>query len=104
MKIDGSIVREIAESNLSQTLVRAIQEIASNMGVRTIAESIDSPQIFIALRDHGVAYGQGHWFDVPRPFESWLAESALCRQVFPAPGVTQIVSFRGRVGLGLKGY
>jgi diguanylate cyclase (GGDEF)-like protein len=104
VKIDGSIVREIAESNLSQTLVRAIQEIASNMGVRTIAESIDSPQIFIALRDHGVAYGQGHWFDVPRPFESWLAESALCRQVFPAPGVTQIVSFRGRVGLGLKGH
>lgn len=102
VKIDGSIVRAIAESSLSQTLVRAIHEIASDMGVRTIAESIDSSQIFLALRKHGIAYGQGHWFEMPRDFNDWLKEMTLCRQVIPASGAARVVIFRGRGDVSLN--
>jgi len=96
VKIDGSIVRDIVDSSLSKTLVRAIHEISSNLGVRTIAESIDTPQIFAALREHGIAYGQGYWFEMPRPFNDWLEDAAQCPQALAEPSATRVVAFRGR--------
>jgi diguanylate cyclase (GGDEF)-like protein len=99
VKIDGSIVREIVDSSISQTLLRAIHDIASSMGVQTIAESVDSPQMFIALRDHGIAYGQGHWFELPKPLNNWLDEAALCPSLALDASderSARVIAFRGR--------
>ncbi len=98
IKIDGSIVREIGESRLSQTLVRAIHEIATDMGVRAVAESIDTPQVFNALRAQGIAYGQGNWLERPRPFGEWIEQNACCPDTKADGDAGQVLAFRGRKG------
>jgi diguanylate cyclase (GGDEF)-like protein len=97
IKIDGSIVREIAESNLSRTMVRAINEMAGHLGVLAIGEAVDSPQVLAALREQGVLWGQGHWFERPRPFNEWL-EQAPPPPEPPIEGEARVLSFPGGKG------
>lgn len=72
VKIGGSLVREIADDRVGLTLVRAIHDITRQMGVVAVAENVDRAAIFAALREVGIEYGQGNWFDPPRLFEDWL--------------------------------
>ncbi|HJW02649.1 MAG TPA: EAL domain-containing protein [Azospira sp.] len=73
VKIGGSLVRDMADDRISLTLVRAIHDITRQMGVMAVAENVDRADTFAALREVGIEYGQGHWFESPRPFEDWLS-------------------------------
>lgn len=96
VKVDGRIVREVVESSLSQTLVRAIHEISSNMGVRVIAESVESEQVLAVLCERGIEYGQGNYFDMPMPLDDWLQLEALRLQEHGAEGKARIIPFHAR--------
>lgn len=72
VKIGGSLVRDMADDRINLTLVRAIHEITRQMGVMAVAENVDRADVFAALREVGIEYGQGHWFESARPFEDWL--------------------------------
>ena len=48
------------------------------MGIRVIANGIESPGQLAALRDMGCEFGQGFLFSIPMPAEV-LAERALPR-------------------------
>jgi len=56
-------------------MVRAINEIAHAIGVQTIAEFVETPQIFERLSEMGVDFGQGHSIAVPRPIEELIPGS-----------------------------
>ncbi len=60
LKIDGSLIKDIATDPIDLAMVNAINEVGHVMGIKTIAEFVESDLIFAKLRAIGVDYGQGH--------------------------------------------
>ena len=60
VKIDKLFVRQLSASPDDQRLIRAIQDIASGMGRKTIAEGVEDAQSLAILRDIGVDALQGY--------------------------------------------
>jgi EAL domain-containing protein (putative c-di-GMP-specific phosphodiesterase class I) len=50
-------------------MVEAITNIAHVMGVKTIAEFVETEAIAEELTRMGVDYAQGYWFGRPEPIE-----------------------------------
>jgi len=67
VKIDGSFVRELAHSELDHAMVRSIHEVARIAGKRTIAESVESIELILRLKQIGIDYLQGHAIHNPEP-------------------------------------
>ncbi|MFH2114371.1 MAG: EAL domain-containing protein [Spirochaetota bacterium] len=67
IKIDGSFVQNIDESLVSYTMVDSINSIGHVMGLKTIAEFVKSEPVRNKLIELGVDYGQGYFFNEPRP-------------------------------------
>lgn len=66
VKIDGSLVRDIAADPRDLMLVRSLNEIGHFLGRRTVAECVESREVLTRLRQIGVDYAQG--FGIERPF------------------------------------
>lgn len=67
LKIDGSFVREMLRKASHHALVRAINEIAHHLNLKSIAEFVDSAEIYRALQEIGVDYAQGNYLGEPAP-------------------------------------
>lgn len=65
LKIDGDFVRNMHTNAESRTFVEAIQHIAGQKKVITVAEMVENEDIVSALKNLGVAYGQGFYFGAP---------------------------------------
>jgi diguanylate cyclase (GGDEF)-like protein/PAS domain S-box-containing protein len=65
IKIDGGFVREMFDEPVNMVVIEAIQRIAQAMGMKTVAEWVDSDVALTHLRALGVDYAQG--FGVGRP-------------------------------------
>ena len=83
LKIDGSFVRDIVSSVLDATLVASMKEACSFLGIKTIAEYVESEEILAKLHEIGVDYAQGFHIGKPIPIakliqttENSLAKSA----------------------------
>lgn len=77
IKIDGQFVRDIADDEADYVMVRAIHELATKMGKKTVAEFVENDAILMRLCSLGVDYAQGYHFSVPKPMEEViLTESA----------------------------
>lgn len=66
LKIDGAFVRGIAAHRVDRAIVTAINEVGHVIGVRTIAECVETEEVFRELRKVGVDYAQGYWIARPR--------------------------------------
>jgi len=73
LKIDGSFVRHIVEDRLDRAFVQSINDIGHLMGLSTIAEYVETPEIEEVLRTLGVDYAQGYGVAMPEPLETLLA-------------------------------
>jgi diguanylate cyclase (GGDEF)-like protein/PAS domain S-box-containing protein len=67
IKIDGGFVKDIVQDEMDAAMVRAINEIGHIVGIKTIAEFIETGEIMERLAGIGVDYGQGHCIATPRP-------------------------------------
>jgi diguanylate cyclase (GGDEF)-like protein/PAS domain S-box-containing protein len=67
LKIDGTFVRDMLESSVQRALVESIHQIGRLMGIQTIAESVENPELLEALREIGVDYAQGYGIGMPEP-------------------------------------
>jgi EAL domain-containing protein (putative c-di-GMP-specific phosphodiesterase class I) len=76
LKIDGSFIRDILQDERSQALVRAVAQLASAMGMETVAEYVETPQVCMRLIELQVQYGQGYAIGKPRPLTSILSPAA----------------------------
>ena len=72
LKIDGQFVREIAEDPVSNAIVAAINQMSHAMGLKTIAEFVESTAVKTQLKSIGVDYGQGFKISKPRPLAKQL--------------------------------
>jgi diguanylate cyclase len=78
LKISRRVVSAIPDGPRQTEIASAAIKLAREMGVRVIANGIESPGQLAALRDMGCQYGQGFLFSIPMPAEV-LAERALPR-------------------------
>ncbi len=67
LKIDGSLVRNIASDSIDLEMVRAINQIGHTVGAKTIAEFVENDEILNELRELGVDYAQGYGLRMPSP-------------------------------------
>jgi EAL domain-containing protein (putative c-di-GMP-specific phosphodiesterase class I) len=65
LKIDGSFVKDMMDDPVDRAMVEAIHRIGHVMGLKTIAEFVESDAIIAALREIGVDYAQGYAIGKP---------------------------------------
>jgi hypothetical protein len=87
VKIDQSFVREMANGEREQTLVRSMISLSHDLGYRVVAEGIETAEAADMLADMECDEGQGYMFARPMEvteFERWVvgqkpAQSAAAR-------------------------
>jgi EAL domain-containing protein (putative c-di-GMP-specific phosphodiesterase class I) len=67
LKIDGSLVQNIDINKIDLCMVEAINRIAQEMGIKTIAEFVKSQKVIDMLQTMGVNYVQGFGIHHPEP-------------------------------------
>ena len=67
LKIDGALVRHIAEDAADFAMVEAINRVGAALGLKTIAEFVESEAALRRLREIGVDYAQGYAIHRPQP-------------------------------------
>jgi diguanylate cyclase (GGDEF)-like protein/PAS domain S-box-containing protein len=67
IKIDGNFVRNIATNHVHQCMVDAMHRVGRAMGIRMIAEHVESRQTLEALEKIGVEFVQGFHIAAPAP-------------------------------------
>ena len=72
LKIDGGFVKDMVDDPIDRAMVAAIHGVGQAMGIRTIAEFVESPEILTALAAIGVNYAQGYGIAKPLPIEECL--------------------------------
>jgi diguanylate cyclase (GGDEF)-like protein/PAS domain S-box-containing protein len=73
LKIDGQFVTGVIDDPLDDVAVRCFVEVAEVIGLRTVAEFVESEAVLQRLRQIGVNYAQGYHLHRPEPFEQVLA-------------------------------
>lgn len=61
IKIEGTFIRDIVNNPIDYAMVSSINEMAHVMGMKTIAEYVESEEIYNCLKDIGIDYLQGFW-------------------------------------------
>ncbi|GAA58586.1 hypothetical protein P20652_0442 [Pseudoalteromonas sp. BSi20652] len=69
VKIDGSFVRDMLNDPIDLALVKAINDISRSLDKRSVAEYVENKEIFYALKEIGVDFGQGYFIARPVPVE-----------------------------------
>jgi two-component system CheB/CheR fusion protein len=69
LKIDGSFVRDILDDPVDCGMVESINQISHLMGLRTIAEYVESEEVRERLTEIGVDYVQGFGVASPEPLD-----------------------------------
>lgn len=72
LKIDGSFVRELEHSPLAMAVVRSMVDIARVLGMRTVAECVETLSLRDRLLELGVDDAQGYALHTPEPLEFLL--------------------------------
>ncbi|NNM81003.1 MAG: EAL domain-containing protein [Burkholderiales bacterium] len=67
VKMDGEFVRNILHSRVDHSLVRNLSRLCQDLGIRIVAEFVESAEILHALQDFGVDFAQGYHLGAPTP-------------------------------------
>ncbi len=65
LKIDGSFVLSVLKDEKDFNLVKSIHQIGQFMGIKTVAEFIESDEILECIRKMGINYAQGYALGKP---------------------------------------
>ena len=65
LKIDASLIKNIATDENSYKITKTIVEFAKSLNLETIAEYVENKQIFELTKELGVTYSQGYYFSPP---------------------------------------
>jgi len=77
LKIDGSFVRDAITNSRSESMIKAIAQLAKVMCMETIAEYVETDALRARMADLGVDYGQGFAMGKAQHFEELLRELAI---------------------------
>jgi two-component system CheB/CheR fusion protein len=68
IKIDKSFIRDITSDPTDAAMVKAILQMATAFGMRTVAEGVETPEQLAFLQAYGCHYAQGFLFSKPVPY------------------------------------
>lgn len=71
VKIDGAIIAGILEDRIKGSMVEAIHGFCRTLGIETVAEAVETEAQARWLRERGVEYAQGWFYDAAQPPEVW---------------------------------
>jgi diguanylate cyclase (GGDEF)-like protein len=77
IKIDGSFVRDAVSNARSESMIKAIAQLAKVMCMETIAEYVETDVLRVRMADLGVDYGQGFAMGKAQRLEDLLQELAI---------------------------
>jgi diguanylate cyclase (GGDEF)-like protein len=66
LKIDGQFIENVTRDPVDRSMVEAISQVGRAMGIRTIAERVESSEVFAALAGIGIGFAQGFHIAAPR--------------------------------------
>jgi diguanylate cyclase (GGDEF)-like protein/PAS domain S-box-containing protein len=72
LKIDQSFTKNLAHGSVDMILSEAIITMAQKLGLRVIAEGIETQEQMKLLMDSGCDYGQGYYFSRPIPGDEFM--------------------------------
>jgi diguanylate cyclase (GGDEF)-like protein len=81
LKIDGSLVREIAEDPIAASMVAAVQQVAQVMHLKTVAEFVENDAIRAMAKKMGVSFAQGYAIGRPQPLDSFVLAQVVRLEV-----------------------
>ena len=81
VKIDQSFVQGLGTENEDERIVGAVVDLAANLGLRSIAEGVETDDQLQRLRDFGCDQAQGYLF--ARPLAPADVEAAIQRLAEP---------------------
>lgn len=67
LKIDSALVQDLVDDPVKRAMVDSINQIGHVMGIRTIAEGVETAAVLHELRTLGIDYAQGYWLARPQP-------------------------------------
>jgi EAL domain-containing protein (putative c-di-GMP-specific phosphodiesterase class I) len=70
LKIDGQFIQNVNADNIDRSMVMAITQIGHAMGIRTIAERVESVHVLQTLGAIGVEYAQGFLIAEPKSIQA----------------------------------
>jgi EAL domain len=88
VKIDPSFVSGLASSPDSQVIVRSVVDLVRGLGIRSVAEGVETADVAAALLAIGCDAAQGHAFSRPlnaAAATAWLASGLPPHHIPPAP-------------------
>lgn len=65
LKIEGDLVKRAAREPKVRSVIQAIQDTAANLGVTTLAESVENLETLDLLKELGIDLAQGYYFGHP---------------------------------------
>lgn len=72
LKIDGQFVRGLLTDALDDAAVQCFVNVAKVLGIKTVAEFVENPEVLSRLEAMGVDFAQGFFIHRPAPIESVL--------------------------------
>ena len=73
LKIDGQFVRALMTDPLDQVAVRSFVDVAQTLGLETVAECVETPEVLLELVRLGVGEVQGFLLHRPEPLAQLMA-------------------------------
>ena len=87
LKIDQSFIRDLATDPEDAAIVRAIIQMARSLGLRTVAEGVETQDVLDHLRLFHCDEAQGFWLAKPLPADE-LEAFVRARMKVPGDGVS----------------
>ena len=73
LKIDGQFIRGLATDPLHEAAVRCFIDVSRILGVKTVAEFVEDPEVMDRLAAYGVDFAQGYLVHRPAPIDEILS-------------------------------
>jgi EAL domain-containing protein (putative c-di-GMP-specific phosphodiesterase class I) len=82
IKVDGSFVRDLADSEASQKIVRSVSALSRDLSLSCVVEGVETQEQLDILQDMGCSLIQGYFFAKPlreADVGAFLADQARAR-------------------------
>jgi EAL domain-containing protein (putative c-di-GMP-specific phosphodiesterase class I) len=87
LKIDASFVRSMGSVDASRTIVKTVIDMAHGLGMHSVAEGVEGPELDAVLKLMGCEFGQGYFYGRPMLADdilSYLRSNQPTGRVVPA--------------------
>ena len=74
IKIDGNLIRDIADDELNRSMIDSINSMAHLLDIKTVAENVDSEVLLRILKQTGLDFAQGYYLGDLLPLDQLSGE------------------------------